>query len=285
LARAQIIILVVAFLTGCSGNPRIVVGSKNFTEQMLLGEMIAQQIERRLGFAVERKLNLGGTLLAHEALRTGAIDLYPEYTGTALTAVLKKPLSDPDSVFSQVQAEYRARWGLTWLPPLGFNNTFAMVIRKGEGNVSSISQAAQAKKPWRLGVGFEFLQRPDGLEGLLKIYGLPIEGAPVTMDLGLLYTALQSGKVDMVAANSTDGLLSVLPVTALVDDKRYFPPYECSVVVREDALTRHEGLREALEQLSGHLTAETMRKLNHAVDGERRSVREVAAEAISRISR
>ena len=283
MARAQVIVLIAVFLTACSGRPKIVVGSKNFTEQMLLGEIIAQQIERKLDIAVDRKLNLGGTLLAHEALRTGAIDLYPEYTGTALTAVLKQPVSKPDAVFSHVQSEYRKRWGLTWLPPLGFENTFAMVVRRGVKDVNSLSEAARGNKYWRLGVGFEFLQRPDGLEGLLKAYPLRLEGAPVTMDLGLLYTALQSGKVDIVAANSTDGLLSVLPVKVLADDKNYFPPYDCSIVVREEALSRHSGLREILQELSGKLTADTMRELNHAVDGEHRAIRDVAADALSKL--
>jgi glycine betaine/choline ABC-type transport system substrate-binding protein len=281
LVRAQAFVLVLTVLSGCSKSPRVTVGSKNFTESVLLGEIVSQHIERKLGIEVDRKLNLGGTLLAHEAIRSGAIDVYPEYTGTALTAVLKQPpATGPAAVFENVRSEYRKRWRVEWMRPLGFNNTFAMVVRKQTG-VMSLSDAAKSGTSWRLGAGYEFLTRPDGLPGLLKTYSLQIEGSPVTMDLGLLYSALQSGKVDMVAANSTDGLLSVLPVTALVDDKHYFPPYECSVLIREDTLARHVSLRQALEELSGKFNDETMRKLNYAVDGEHRSVRDVAAGVLT----
>lgn len=284
MVRAQIVFLILILLSGCSQKPRIIVGSKNFTEQVLLGEIIAQQIERRLGIQVDRKLNLGGTLLAHEAMKSGAIDLYPEYTGTALTAVLKQSSTGgTSSVLDRVREEYQKQWHLAWLPPLGFNNTFAMIVRN-DAKIRSLSEAESAAKPWRLGVGYEFLQRPDGLPGLLQTYKLKLEGTPVTMDLGLLYSALQGNKVDMVAGNATDGLLSVLPITALEDDKKYFPPYDCAIVVREDALSRYENLRPALEQLSGKLTAEVMRKLNYAVDGQHRSVVEVAAEALKSLA-
>ena len=249
----------------------------------LLGEIVSQHIEHKLGVQVDRKLNLGGTLLAHEAMKSGSIDIYPEYTGTALTAVLKQsPMTDAKAVLERVRAEYQRQWNLTWLPPLGFENTFAMVVRK-DANVQTLSEAANSAKPWRLGAGYEFLKRPDGLEGLLRTYPLRLQGSPLAMDLGLLYSALQSGKVDMAAANSTDGLLSVLPVIALADDKTYFPPYECAVIVREDTLAKYEGLRQTLESLSGKIDAAMMRKLNHAVDGEHRSVKDVAAEALKAI--
>jgi glycine betaine/choline ABC-type transport system substrate-binding protein len=279
--RAKIVAcLMGALAAGCARGPRIVVGSKNFTEQVLLGEILAQQIERRLGVPVKRKLNLGGTLLAHEALVRGDIDLFPEYTGTALTAVLKQPpVADPALAFEQVRAAYEKTWRLVWLRPLGFNNTFAMMIGGAEARATGIATLsdAAAKRAWRLGAGYEFQQRPDGLEGLLKAYGLRTEGAPVTMDLGLLYAALQAGKVDMIAANSTDGLASVVDVKILADDRHYFPPYECAVVVREQTLARFAGLRAALEELSGKLPDEVMRKLNHTVDGQHRPVAEVAA--------
>ena len=268
-------------LAGCSGRTAIVVGSKNFTEQVVLGEILAQQIERRLGVTVDRRLNLGGTLLAHEALVKGSIDLYPEYTGTALTAILKQaPASEPAAALEAVRAAYRSRWRLEWLAPLGFNNTFAMMVR-GEtarsGRLATLSDAARAQA-WRLGAGYEFRQRPDGLDGLLKTYGLRTQGDPVSMDLGLLYQALQRRQVDMIAANSTDGLASVLDVAILQDDRRYFPPYECAVVAREDTLARFPKLRGALEELSGKLTDEEMRKLNYQADGRHRPVAEIAAE-------
>ena len=278
MVRAQALVLVLIVLCGCSKGPRMTVGSKNFTEQVLLGEIAAQHLENTLKIRVDRKLNLGGTLLAHEAIKSGSIDIYPEYTGTALTAVLKQPpMKDPSAVFERVRTEYQKQWKLLWLPSLGFENTFAMVVRK-DARVATLSEAVHAPKPWRLGAGYEFLKRPDGLEGLLRTYPLRLDGAPVAMDLGLLYSALQSGKADMAAANSTDGLLSVLPVIALADDKKYFPPYECAFIVREDAASN--GVGEALGALSGKFDAPLMRKLNYAVDGEHRSVKDVAAEAL-----
>jgi osmoprotectant transport system substrate-binding protein len=268
-------------LASCAAPPHIVVGSKNFTEQVILGEILAQQVERRLHVQVERKLNLGGTLLAHEALVQGSIDLYPEYTGTALMAVLKRPpATDPLAVMSTVRAAYESQWKLTWLAPLGFNNTFAMIVRGDTaraGHLATLSDAARGG-PWRLGVGYEFEQRPDGLPGLLKTYGLRSAGDPVTIDLGLLYSALDSRKVDMIAANSTDGPASVLDVTILGDDRNYFPPYECAVIARDESLVRYPGLRAALEEISGKLPADKMRRLNQQVDGERRPVALVAAQ-------
>jgi osmoprotectant transport system substrate-binding protein len=282
LVRAQAVILVLILFSGCSGKQKIIVGSKNLTEQVLLGEIIAQHIENKLGATVDRKLNLGGTLLAHEAIKSGSIDVYPEYTGTALTTVLKQtPRSNASAVFDQVRTDYAAQWGLRWLPPLGFNNTFAMVV-SNDVKSASLSEAVN-EKLWRLGVGYEFQQRPDGLAGLLKTYPLRLRDAPVNMDLGLLYSALQSGKVDMVAANSTDGLLSVLRVKVLADDKGYFPPYECSIVMRDAASAKNASLAPVLQQLSGKFDNVTMRKLNYAVDGQHRSVREVAAEALRQI--
>jgi glycine betaine/choline ABC-type transport system substrate-binding protein len=259
----------------------LVVGSKNFTEQVLLAEILAQHIERRLHIPVARKFNLGGTLLAQTALTSGAIDLYPEYSGTALTAVLKRPPSkDPAAVMAQVRAAYRQQWHLEWLRPLGFNNTFAMMVRGDiarRTGIRTLSEAARTQA-WKLGAGYEFKQRPDGLAGLLAAYNLRTDGDPVTMDLGLLYAALKSRKVDLIAANSTDGLAAVLDVVPLEDDRHYFPPYECAVVAREDTLARLPGLRDAIEELSGKFPDAVMRKLNFGVDGEHRPPAQVAAK-------
>jgi osmoprotectant transport system substrate-binding protein len=284
-AFAGLMALAVAWGCGCARAPHILVGSKNFTEQVLLGEIVAQQIERRLDVTVERRLNLGGTLLAHEALVKGDIDLYPEYTGTALTAVLKQPpASGAEAVLEQVRREYRRRWRLEWLRPLGFNDAFAMMVR-GETartrHLATLSEAARAGR-WNMGIGYEFAGRPDGLEGLLGTYGLRTVGPPLTMDLGLLYQALESRKVDLIAGNRTDGMASVLDVTILEDDRHYFPPYECAVVAREDALARWPAMRGAIEELSGGISEAAMRKLNYAVDGKHRPVAEVAAEFLSR---
>ena len=266
-------------LSSCAPKPAIVVGSKNFTEQVLLAEILAQHLERRLHVTVGRKFNLGGTLLAQAAITSGAIDLYPEYSGTALTAVLKLPPSkDAAFVMQQVREAYRRQWQVEWLPPLGFNNTFAMMVRGDivrRTGIRTLSDAARTQA-WKLGAGYEFKQRPDGLAGLLATYGLRTDGSPVTMDLGLLYAALKSRKVDMIAANSTDGLAAVLDVKMLEDDRHYFPPYECAVVARQDTLARIPGLREALLELSGKLSDPVMRKLNFGVDGEHRPPAQVA---------
>ncbi len=277
--RAAVCCLVLA--TACAPSHRITVGSKNFTEQILLGEIVAQQIERRLGEKVGRKLDLGGTLLAQQALRTGEIDLYPEYTGTALAAVLKLPPSPGAAVFDRVRAEYRKRWNLEWLDPLGFDNTFAMVVRGPEARAAGIrtlSDAAARKAGWRLAVGYEFLQRPDGLSGLLQAYRLPLAGLPKSMDLGLLYRALEQDQVDMAAASATDGMLSVLDVQVLRDDRHFFPPYQAALIVRQAGLAEHPGLRAALQQLSGKLSDAAMRGLNYQVDGRHRPPAEVARQ-------
>jgi osmoprotectant transport system substrate-binding protein len=285
----QSLVVLLPFLFSCSACSRerpIVVGSKNFTEQVLLGEIAARHIENRLHVKVDRKLNLGGTLLAHEALVSGALDLYPEYTGTALTAILKKPPSaDAARVLDIVRTEYGRRWKLEWLAPLGFNDTFAMVVRGDlarRDKLVTLSDASVRPSGWTLGVGYEFAQRPDGLAGLTATYGLRLRGAPKTMDLGLLYKALEQGEVDMVAANATDGLLAARDFVVLRDDRRYFPPYEAAFVVRSEALTAHPGLGEALAELSGRLPDQKMQSLNNQVDDAHRRVTEVAEEFLRR---
>jgi glycine betaine/choline ABC-type transport system substrate-binding protein len=276
----------VLLLAGCSGQPRITVGSKNFTEQLILGEIIAQQIEREMHTDVRRKLDLGGTFLAQRAMLSAGIDLYPEYTGTALTAVLKQPVvKDPGEALRRVRAGY-AQWHIRWMNPLGFENTFAMAIRRADAearSVHTLSEAGAYQAGWRMGAGYEFEQRPDGLPGLVKTYGLHVDGPVKTMDLGLLYRALAQKDVDMVAGNSTDGALSVLPVEVLKDDRRYFPPYEVAIIVREQALAEFPGLEAALAKLSGRITTEMMRKWNFEVDGEHHPVREVAEQALQAI--
>ncbi|MEP7366045.1 MAG: glycine betaine ABC transporter substrate-binding protein [Acidobacteriota bacterium] len=274
------LIALASLFASCGPKPVLIVGSKNFTEQVVLAEIIAQHLERRLHVPVGRKFNLGGTLLAHTAVTSGAIDLYPEYSGTALTAVLKLPPSkDATLVMQQVSGAYRTQWQLTWLGPLGFNNTFAMMVRGDlvrRTGIRTLSDAARLQ-PWKLGAGYEFKQRPDGLAGLLAAYQLRTAGDPITMDLGLLYAALKSRKVDMIAANSTDGLAAVLDVKMLDDDRHYFPPYECAIVARQASLDRVPGLRQALEELSGKFPDAVMRKLNFEVDGEHRPPAQVAA--------
>lgn len=275
------LIAVLLLLAACPGSRRLTVASKNFTEQVILGEILAQHLEHRLGVAVSRKLNLGGTLLTHQALISGQIDLYPEYTGTALTVILKLPSSsDPAAVLERVRQDYRARWRIEWLDPLGFNNTFAMAIRGEDARrlgFATLSDAASYRPGWALGAGYEFQQRPDGLNGLIKTYNLRLKETPKIMDLGLLYKAIEQRQVDMISANATDGLLSATDLKVLADDKHYFPPYYACVLARSEALTAYPGLRAALDELSAKFTDPAMQKLNYEVDGKHRPVSEVAA--------
>ena len=287
MGRTSILLLIVLASAGCSSKPRIVVASKNFTESVIIGEIVAQLIERREpGFDVDRKLNLGGTLLAHEALKSGSIDLFPEYTGTALTAVLKKPVGgDAKAVLQQVRASY-APWGLEWLPPLGFDNSYAMVVRAAtarENGLHTLSDAARRPEPWRLAIGYEFTQRPDGLNGLVKAYGLRVAGEPVAMDLGLLYTALRAKTGDLAAASATDGALAGSEFVVLADDRHYFPPYECALVVRRDILNRYPNLRATLTALSGRIPGQTMRQMNKAVDVDHRPISDVAHDFVAQL--
>jgi len=273
-------------MAGCSGSQSgraLRVGSKNFTEQVVMGEIIAQHLERRLHQKVERRLNLGGTLLAHQALVAGEIDLYPEYSGTALVSVLKEPIqTDSAAVLRLVRAEYSRRFHLAWLDSLGINNGFAMVVRGDNKELRTLSEAARNAKPWILGVGYEFEQRVDGLKALQKTYALRTNGIK-TMDLGLLYKALEDGQVNMIAANATDGLLSKLGVKVLEDDKHAFPPYDLCIAAREEQLTAVPGLRAALIELSEKFTDRKMQELNYEVDGRHRPVAEVAAEFLQSV--
>ena len=281
--RAAGWVLTFACLCSCSRNGAIVVGSKNFTEQLILGEIAAQQLERKLHIPVERKLNLGGTLLAHEAIQKGDIDIYPEYTGTASSVVLKKPVpSDTLRAYLLVKEEYLKRYGLIWLPPLGFNDTFAMVVRSQDAQKLSAQRLSSADSHrWRLGIGYEFLTRPDGLHRLNEVYGLQWEGTPRSMDLGLLYQALRQNNVDMAAANSTDAGLTDSRFTVLEDDKRAFPPYNACFVVRKSLVDQQRPVEMALTMLSNHIDAETMRRLNRRVEIDHQPIVRVAKEFLA----
>lgn len=268
---------------GCGEAPETVtVGSKNFTEQNLLGEILAVWIERTTDLHVARELHLGGTFICHRALLSGEIDAYVEYTGTALTAVLERePVGDADSVYRAVDAIYRERFGLAWLPPLGFENTFAMLVRRRTADslgLETLSDAVPHARRWRPGFGYEFLEREDGLPGLRRAYGLEFGDAPVLMDLQLTYRALAEGRVDLIAGNSTDGRIEGLELVQLEDDRGFFPPYEAAPVVRMETLERHPALREALQDLGGRIDTGEMRRLNRLVDVEGRDFREVARE-------
>jgi osmoprotectant transport system substrate-binding protein len=265
-----------------------VIGAKNFTEQVILGELLAQEIEAKSGMKVERRFYLAGSYICNQALISGRIDAYVEYTGTALTAILKQPVSrDPDAVLQTVRRLYASREDVTVGEPLGFENTFAMVIRADDAkrlNLSTLSQAAQYTPNWRLGVGYEFEQRPDGLPGLSAAYNLHFAGSPRAMDLGLLYRALTAHQVDMIAANSTDGPIQALGLVALQDDRHYFPPYQAVPLVRNESLRRWPQITQALHSLAGKVTADDMRSMNEAVDGQHRDPAEVVREFRTRHS-
>jgi osmoprotectant transport system substrate-binding protein len=261
-------------------NRNVTVGSKNFTEQLLLGELLAQSFEAA-GIPVDRRFYLAGSYICHQALLAGRISTYVEYTGTALAAVLKEEPRSGDSagVFAQVRDAYRDRFHLDVLPSLGFDNTFAMVMRSDDArqhNLRTLSDLAPVSPQMRIGVGYEFLERRDGYNGLISTYGLSFKDTPRVMDLGLLYRALQSHEVDIVAGSNTDGLIAALHLTVLADDKRYFPPYDAVPIVRPDALTHEPRLRPDFARLAGRISADDMRRMNYAIDAEKQDAAIVA---------
>lgn len=278
------LLCVACFCSACGfdRNDTVVVGSKNFTEQAILGEIIAQQIESHTRLKVERRFYLAGSYICQQALLAGRIDTYIEYTGTALTAILKDPVKrDPRAVLDQVRAEYARKFSLDVLPSLGFNNTFAIVVRGSDARqmgLKAISDLGSVVHRWRAGFGYEFMERPDGYAGLASTYGLYFAAPPRIMDLGLLYRALLDHQVDVVAGNSTDGLLAANDLTVLEDDRQYFPPYEGVPIVRAETFVRHPELRAAMEALSGKISTADMQKMNFAVDGQHRDTAEVARE-------
>jgi osmoprotectant transport system substrate-binding protein len=276
---ATFLVVVMLGLCWCGCNRsranKITIGSKFFTEQVVVAELLAQHVEARTGIEVMRKSNLGGTLLVHKALISGAIDLYVEYTGTALTAVLNEtpPNNDPKATYSRVKELYDQRFHLAVMEPLGFENAFAMVVRGDDAknfHLQKLSDVGPLAPKWKIGVGYEFLERPDGFPGLAKAYGLHFSEKPTVLDLGLLYRALVSQQVDIVAGNSTDGAIDALKLVPLVDDRRYFPPYDAVPIVREDTLARYPALRGALEELAGKVSADDIRHLNAQVDVDQR---------------
>jgi osmoprotectant transport system substrate-binding protein len=270
-------LLCFAAACGKPAQPHLTIGSKFFTEQVILAELLAQHIEARTAIHVERKTNLGGTLLVHKALLAGDLDLYVEYTGTALTAVLNESPGTDNStaIYNRVKQQYAQRFNLELTEPLGFENTFAMVIRGDDANnlhLHTMSDLAPIAAKWHAGVGYEFLERPDGFRGWSDRYNLHFVASPNVMDLGLLYRALLDHQVDIVAGNSTDGLIDSLHLVALEDDLHYFPPYDAVPIVRRDALEKFPQLRAALADLSGKISAAEMRHLNAEVDADQRDV-------------
>lgn len=286
--KLSLLLISMLLLVACGPGreSRIVVGSKNFTEQAVLGELFAQQIEAKTHLRVERRFYLAGSFICHQAILAGRIDLYPEYTGTALTAILKeKPVGTRADVYRRVKTEYERRFQLTLGPSLGFNDTFAIEVRGEDArrlNLKTISQATAYAPQWRPGFGYEFMERPDGYKGLAATYGLRFAEPPRIMDLGLLTRALKAKQVDLIAGNTTDGLIPALDLVVLDDDRNYFPPYEAAPVIRQQTLAQHPEVGSALAELAGKITDQDMQRLNYAVDGQHRDIKEVVQEFLQK---
>lgn len=283
--RVLAVFLSFLVLSSCSASRsnRIVVGSKNFTESLILGELIAQQIEAHTGLKVERRFYLAGTYICQQAMLAGRIDIYPEYTGTALTAILKQSAKDEDAgqVYAQVKKEYEEKFGLTLGSSFGFNDTFAMEIRGEDArrlHINTLSQAAPYAPHWKAGFGYEFMERPDGYRGLAKTYDLHFAEKPRVMDLGLLARALRDHQIDIAAGNTTDGLIPALDLFVLKDDRHYFPPYQAVPVIREQVLRQHPEVGKALAALGETISDEEMQQLNYAVDGRHQDVTAVVRD-------
>jgi len=270
-----------AYVKSPTQNKPIVIGSKNFTESIILGEILTQEIAKA-GLPVEHRSNLGGTQICQQALVAGQIDAYVEYTGTAYTDVLKHPvISDPAAVFNQVRDDYAKQFNVTVGRSLGFNDTFAMIIRGDDAQrlgVKTLSQAVAFAPQWRAAFGYEFKERPDGLPSLVRTYDLHFAGEPRIMDLAITYQALKNHQVDIIAGNSTDGLISVLNLVVLEDDKHAFPPYDAVPLVRTDTLDRYPQLNGVLAALAGKISEDDMRHLNYAVDGLHHQVKDVVSD-------
>lgn len=279
-----VLVLLLLGLTSCepSHRDRIVVGSKNFTESFILGELIAQQIESHTSLKVERRFYLAGTYICQQAILAGRIDIYPEYTGTALTAVLKQASGhDKNEVYQRVKSEYENRFGLTLGPALGFNDTFAMEIRGEDArrlNVKTLSQAVRFAPQWHAGFGYEFMERPDGYRGLVATYGLHFAEEPRIMDLGLLGRALKDHQIDFAGGNATDGLIPALDLFVLEDDRHYFPPYEAVPIIRKQTMQQHPEIGPVLAALGGQISDAEMQQMNYAVDGQHRDPTDVVRE-------
>lgn len=274
-------------LTGCQGaglgtTADVVIGSKDFTEQIILGELLAQFIEATTSLKVDRRLQLGGTFVCHEALKAGQLDAYIEYTGTAFTAILGQAgESNPQEVYRRVKDYYERNFDLEVTAPLGFENTFAIVVRGQDArqfNLTNISDLKSQASRWRAGFGYEFLQREDGFPGLSQTYGLQFDRPPQVMDLGLIYRALVEKQVDVVAGSSTDAQISRLDLVILRDDRQYFPPYEAVPIVRRATLEKYPQLRQVLAKLGGFISVGDIQKLNYEVEGELRPVKEAVQQ-------
>jgi osmoprotectant transport system permease protein len=281
------LVIIPGIFLGRHKKDTIVIGSKNFTEQVILGEIMAQMIESETGLAVERKFNLGGTFVCFNALKQGEIDLYPEYTGTALIAILTNTgVADKEKVYQTVKKEFNERFNLVWLRPFGLNNTYALCMRKKQADqlsITSISDLKLHENVLKCGLTHEFSQRPDGYEGLKQMYGLHFKNQPREFDPGLMYTAVKEGEVDVISGFATDGRIPAYRLILLQDDKGFFPPYYAAPLVSYPVVERYPQVKTALEKLGGHIDDKTIRAMNYAVDHQGKSVKNIAIEFVKKI--
>jgi len=278
-----VVLLASVLLSGCGSNGgTVVVGSKDFNENIVIGEIFAQLIEAKTDLTVERKLNMGGTFVCHEAIKNGDIDIYPEYTGTALTAQLEMDvISDPDEAYAVVSEEFHNQFGIKWLDPLGFNNTYALAITDElyqEYGIETCSELVAISSDLVFGAEHEFFDRQDGYDGLVEAYGFTFKGDPVKMNVALKYQAIGSGDVDVIDAFSTDGEIMQYNLHVLEDDKGFFPPYYLAPIIREDTLEEYPELEDVLNSLGGMIDDAAMTELNYKISVEGQDIETVATE-------
>ncbi len=277
-----IAVIVSLTLCGCSGGDKITIGSKDFGENIVLGEMYAQLIENHTDLKVDRKLNMGGTFVCFEAIKNGDIDVYTEYTGTALTAQLNMDvISDPDEAYLVVKNEFEDQFGVKWLEPLGLNNTYALGVTNEvyeEYGVETYSELAAISKNLRFGSDHEFFDRQDGYDGLVELYGMDFKGEPKKMDISLKYQAIGSGEMDVTNVFATDGPIRKHNLKVLKDDKNFFPPYYASPIVRIETLKKYPELEDVLNMLAGLIDDDTMTDLNFKIDVEGENIETVALD-------
>lgn len=263
----------------------ITIGSQNFTEQVILGEILATAIEANTDLKVDRKFNLGGTFICHNAVVSGAIDGYVEYTGTAWTAILnQKPINNPQLVYEKTKETYAEKFDLKVMPFLGFENTYVILIRREDAEklkITNVSEAAEYSPQWRGGFGHEFMDREDGYRGLVKTYNLKFSELPLAMDLNLIYRALADKKVDLISGDSTHALISVYDLFMLEDDKQYFPPYQAVPVFNKQTLRKYPQVKEAIARLTDKISVEEMREMNYKVANQSLPVKEVVENFLS----
>lgn len=271
----------VLLFTACSGSEKVVIASKDFTENKIIAEMMAQIIEQNSDIKVERKLNMGGTFVCFEALKKGEIDIYPEYTGTGLTAQLNLPVeTDPDKVYEIVSTEFEKQFQIKWLKPIGFNNTYALAMPSelaNEKGIESITDLAAYSQDMIFGGEHEFFNREDGYDGLIKAYGLTFKET-AKMVVSLKYQAIGQGTMDVTDAFTTDGQIKALDLIVLTDDKNFFPPYYAAPIVRDETLEKYPELEDLLNKLDGLIDDETMQELNYNADNEKQTIEKVAED-------